>query len=130
MIFIAQQSGFMFSTSCVVYIYLLLTFWVPLGSCGKNNITLRETNSSPLKIGQPKRTFHRWAIDFQVRAVSFKEGRLPKTNIAGWNISIFTRKYIGSNGRNLAFAMFFFQGKVPFQFRCPPLAPYRDDGPF
>ena len=44
--------------------------------CFSVSITLPETNTSPLKIGHPKRTIHLPTIDFQRQAVSFREGML------------------------------------------------------
>ena len=44
--------------------------------CFSVSITLPETNTSPLKIGHPKRTIHLPTVDFQRQAVSFREGML------------------------------------------------------
>ena len=38
-------------------------------------ITLPETNSSPLKTGHPKRKCHLSTTNFQLRTVSFREGK-------------------------------------------------------
>ena len=42
--------------------------------CKELLVVLPETNSLPLKISHPKRTFHLSIIDFQGRTVSFREG--------------------------------------------------------
>ena len=76
--------------SLSVKVYIVLHFWLPqklaawkLGAWHLSqrwisglclSVILPQTNSSPPKIGRPKRKLHFPTIDFQVRTVSFREG--------------------------------------------------------